>query len=173
MNKSLKKAVIPVIASISLSSVLFAGMPANTKSAEHNKVTAVKETLPLGLPSLNESRTTESLAPGVTYTKIIRGEVSEKDYFTVDVDFTETRRQAKDLAKKLVSAGYNPRIDRISNRAMDDKKKGLLVTLSGLESFRMKKLLKSSSKNYPAWATQACAQFIAAKTLTRLPALGQ
>ncbi|USK38671.1 phosphodiester glycosidase family protein [Cytobacillus firmus] len=142
MNKSLKVAVIPVIASISLSSVLFAGMPANTKSAEQNKVPAVKETLPLGLPSLNESRTTESLAPGVTYTKIIRGEVSEKDYFTVDVDFTETRRQAKDLEERLVSAGYNPRIDRISNRAMDDKKKGPLGYLVRVGEFQNEEAAK-------------------------------
>ncbi|MCC3648519.1 phosphodiester glycosidase family protein [Cytobacillus oceanisediminis] len=135
MNKSLKKAVIPVIASISLSSVLFAGMPANTKSAEQNKVPAVKETLPLGLPSLNESRSTESLAPGVTYTKMIRGEVSEKDYFTVDVDFTETRKQAKDLEKRLISAGFNPRIDRI-DRAMDDKEKGPLGYLVRVGEFQ-------------------------------------
>lgn len=136
MNKSLKKAVIPVVASIGLSSVLFAVMPANTKSADQHKVQAMEETLPLGLPSLKESRTTESLAPGVTYTKIIRGVESEKDFFTVDVDFTETRKQAKDLATKLVSEGFSPRIERIADRAMDDKEKGPLGYLVRVGEFQ-------------------------------------
>jgi hypothetical protein len=43
--------------------------------------------LPLGSPSLEETRTTEQVAPGVPYTKIVRGEQSENDFYTVDVVF--------------------------------------------------------------------------------------
>ncbi|CAM3566893.1 phosphodiester glycosidase family protein [Aeromicrobium ponti] len=146
MNKSFKKAVIPAIASISLTSVLLAGpvpeMPASAKSAEQHEKQAEKETLPLGLPYLNEQRTTESLAPGVTYTKIIRGEESKKDFFTVDIDFTETHEQAKALAKKLESEGFNPQIDRIADRAMDDKEMGPLGYLVRVGEFQSEEAAK-------------------------------
>jgi hypothetical protein len=35
--------------------------------------------LPLGSPSLRETRSTDTLAPGVTYTRIVRGTLSPRD----------------------------------------------------------------------------------------------
>ncbi|MBT2690833.1 phosphodiester glycosidase family protein [Bacillus sp. ISL-47] len=146
MNKSLKKAIIPAIASISLTSVLFAGpvqeLPASAKSEGQQQLQAEKEKLPLGLPYLKEQRTTESLAPGVTYTRITRGEESEKDFYTVDVDFIETHEKAKALAKKLKSEGFNPRIDRIADRAMDDKEIGPLGYLVRVGAFQTEEAAK-------------------------------
>jgi hypothetical protein len=44
--------------------------------------------LPLGPPSLKETRTTQEVAPGITYTRIERGHQSKQDFYTVDVAFT-------------------------------------------------------------------------------------
>jgi len=43
--------------------------------------------LPLGRPGLEETRSAERVAPGVTYTRVVRGETSKKDFYTVDVAF--------------------------------------------------------------------------------------
>lgn len=146
MNNPLKKVIIPAIASLSLTSVLFTvsvpDVPVSAKSAGQMEKQAEKETLPLGLPNLKEKRTTEILAPGVTYTKITRGEQSEKDFFTVDVDFTETHEQAKALAKKLESEGFTPRIGRIADRAMDDNEKGPLGYLVRVGAFQTEEAAK-------------------------------
>ncbi|HWO95044.1 MAG TPA: phosphodiester glycosidase family protein [Bacillus sp. (in: firmicutes)] len=141
MKNSLKKVIFPTIASISLSSALFINtvpeLPVQAEVKEQSVKQSEKEALPLGLPSLREERTTVSLAPGVTYTKVSRGEKSEKDFFTVDVDFVETYEQAKSLAKRLQSDGFGePRIERIMERAMDDKEKGPLGFLVRVGTFQ-------------------------------------
>jgi hypothetical protein len=43
--------------------------------------------LSLGEPGLKEIRTTEQIVPGVTYTRIVRGQQSSEDFYTVDVAF--------------------------------------------------------------------------------------
>ncbi|MBA2713243.1 MAG: hypothetical protein H0U55_06775, partial [Rubrobacteraceae bacterium] len=62
---------------------------------------AYRDELPLGGPGLHERRTTEQVAPGVTYTKIVRGEQSRKDIYTVDVAFEVDRKSARSAAKEL------------------------------------------------------------------------
>ena len=54
--------------------------------------------LPLGKPSLKETRTTQQVAPGITYTRIVRGEQSKKDFYTVDVAFKADQSSADSLA---------------------------------------------------------------------------
>src|SRR5688500_16342461 len=81
---------------------------------------------PLGSPSLQETRTTEEVAPGVTYTKIVRGEPSRNDFYTVDVAFKADRAAAEQLAAQLERDGYEARIEIISQRAPDDPQTGPL-----------------------------------------------
>jgi cell division septation protein DedD len=82
--------------------------------------------LPLGQPGLKETRTTQQLAPGVTYTRIVRGAQSGKDFYTVDVAFEADQSAAQGLADQLRSDGYKPRIEEISQRATDDPRSGPL-----------------------------------------------
>jgi Phosphodiester glycosidase len=60
--------------------------------------------LPLGSPSLHEARTTDVLAPGVKYTRIVRGEASPRDGWTVDVAVLAARDEAFALARRLRTA---------------------------------------------------------------------
>lgn len=82
--------------------------------------------LPLGKPGLEETRTTELVATGVTYTRIVRGEESKKDFYTVDVAFRGDRSEAESVAARLESDGYEPRVEKVSERAPDDPGSGPL-----------------------------------------------
>ena len=91
--------------------------------------------LPLGKPGLGEKQTTQQVAPGVTYTRIERGEQSEKDFYTVDVTFKADRSEAESVATRLRSDGYEPRIEEVSERAPDDPESGPLGYLVRTGSF--------------------------------------
>jgi Phosphodiester glycosidase/SPOR domain len=82
--------------------------------------------LPLGQPGLEETRATQQLAPGVTYTRIVRGQQSQKDFFTVDVAFEGDRAAAEKVAARLQADGYEPIIVLVTERAPDDPKDGPL-----------------------------------------------
>jgi Phosphodiester glycosidase/SPOR domain len=84
------------------------------------------EPLPLGPPGLTEERSTSTVAPGVSYTRIVRGERSPADFFTVDVGFRATRAEAEELADRLRADGFEPQLLRISERAPDDPVRGPL-----------------------------------------------
>ena len=96
---------------------------ASTIAAAPN-ASATRGELPLGDPGLKESRTTERVAPGVTYTRIERGRESRMDFYTVDVAFREDRAAAEEIADRLRSDGYRPRVERVSDRAPDDPAEG-------------------------------------------------
>ena len=91
--------------------------------------------LPLGSPSLEETRTTTQVAPGVTYTRIERGEQSETDFFTVDVAFKADQSAAEAIAEELRADGYEPWIETITERAPDDPQGGPLGYLVRVGSF--------------------------------------
>jgi hypothetical protein len=91
--------------------------------------------LPLGSPSLEETRTTTEVAPGVTYTRIERGEQSESDFFTVDVAFKADRAAAEQIAAQLEADGYEPVIVEVTERAPDDPQTGPLGYLVRTGSF--------------------------------------
>lgn len=91
--------------------------------------------LPLGRPGLEEARSTERVVPGVTYTRIERGETSRKDVYTVDVAFKADRASAEEVAERLRADGYKPRIVRVSDRAADDPARGPLGYLVRVGSF--------------------------------------
>jgi hypothetical protein len=69
--------------------------------------------LPLGPPWLNESRTIDGLAPGATYTKIVRGQLSPHDGWTVDVAIVAARTDAADLAQRLRAAGFDAQVSAL------------------------------------------------------------
>jgi Phosphodiester glycosidase/SPOR domain len=82
--------------------------------------------LPLGKPGLKETRTTQQVAPGITYTRIVRGKPSKDDHYTVDVAFEADQSSADGLAAQLRSGGYEPMVQEISERAPDDPQTGPL-----------------------------------------------
>src|SRR5215211_181748 len=82
--------------------------------------------LPLGPPDLKERRTTEQISPGITYTRIERGQRSKEDFYTVDVAFKPDRGAAESVAGQLWSDGYEPNVVEVSDRAPDDPRSGPL-----------------------------------------------
>jgi Phosphodiester glycosidase/SPOR domain len=91
--------------------------------------------LPLGPRGLDEDRFERRLAPGVTYTRIERGEASARDVWTVDVGFRARRADAEALAAELRADGHDPSVIRVSQRADDDPERGPLGWLVRVGSF--------------------------------------
>ncbi len=91
--------------------------------------------LPLGRPSLSETRSSQVLAPGVAHTRIVRGEVSKKDVWVIDVAFLPTRAAARELERRLARDGYKARTERIIERAQDDPERGPLGYLVRIGRF--------------------------------------
>jgi len=86
---------------------------------------AARAELPLGSPSLPETRTTDHLARGLTYTKIARGRPSERDGWTVDVAVVADRAAAEDLAGRVRDAGLDAEVSALP-RPPDDTAAGPL-----------------------------------------------
>ena len=82
--------------------------------------------LPLGARSLHETRTSQALAPGVTYTKIVRGRPSRNDAWTVDVGVLASRADARALAARLRAAGFDAAVESLE-RPPDDPRRGPLA----------------------------------------------
>ncbi len=95
----------------------------------------VSGNLPLGDPGLEETQTTRSVAPGLTYTRIERGERSGEDFYTVDVAFEANGAAAESVARNLREDGYEPRVEKVSDRATDDPRRGPLGYLVRTGSF--------------------------------------
>src|SRR5215207_5365408 len=85
-----------------------------------------RDELPLGKPGLKETRSTQLVAPGVTYMRIVRGQESKTDFYTVDVAFKADRAEAEAVAAQLESDGYGPVIVEVTERAPDDPQGGPL-----------------------------------------------
>lgn len=83
-------------------------------------------TLPLGSPTLLETRQVQQLAPGVTYTQIMRGMPSTGAPWTVDLAFTSTVRAVLKVLIRLTAAGYHPRLKVVVRQAPDDPRPGPL-----------------------------------------------
>ena len=81
--------------------------------------------LPLGSPGLPETRTTDTLARGVTYTKIVRGRLSAADGWTADVAVVPDRSAAEDLVARVRAAGFDAELDALP-RPPDDVARGPL-----------------------------------------------
>ena len=81
--------------------------------------TGAPSELPLGVAGLPETRSSEQVTRGVTYTRIERGYRSDIDYFTVDVEVTESQTRAQQVATDLRAKGYDARVETVA-RAQDD-----------------------------------------------------
>ena len=126
-NLSLRRSLFYVLISVSLVALSLA-------SATAAPQTSTSE-LPLGKTGLKETRTTEQITPGVTYTRIVRGQQSNKDFYTVDVAFKADRASAEEVAARLRSDGYDPVIVEVTQRAPDDPQTGPLGYLVRVGSF--------------------------------------
>ena len=71
-------------------------------------------TLPLGPAGLEETRAATTIAPGVDYTRIVRGEQSPDDGYVVDILFASTLDEAEALAGELAADGYDVRVEKIT-----------------------------------------------------------
>ncbi|MBE2315233.1 phosphodiester glycosidase family protein [Solirubrobacter sp. CPCC 204708] len=82
---------------------------------------AVAAALPLGAPGLPETRESRTLAPGVEYTKIVRGTPDADAFWTVDVAVLADRAAAEARAAQIPGA----RVDALP-RPDDDRAPGPL-----------------------------------------------
>ena len=130
---NVRQGVLYILTALILgATALVAGLSSESAAAAPEKPSGG---LPLGSSGLKETRTTERVAPGVTYTKIERGHQSEKDFYTVDVAFKGDRASAEKIAARLRSDGYEPVIVVVSDRAPDDPQGGPLGYLVRVGSF--------------------------------------
>ncbi|MFE6993098.1 SPOR domain-containing protein, partial [Streptomyces pharetrae] len=83
----------------------------NRSAAPRTDATAAEE-LPLGAATLDETRTSRELAPGVTHIAIERGRKSADDFWTVTIGVATSEAEAAELERKVRAAGYAPRRDR-------------------------------------------------------------
>ena len=116
----LYRGLLCVSFSLLLGTLVLASAQAAPNGAAH------RDGLPLGNPGLEETRTTETVTSGVTYTRIERGGESRRDFYTVDVAFEGDRAAAEAVARRLRSDGYRPRVERVADRAPDDPARGPL-----------------------------------------------
>lgn len=91
---------------------------ANSELQQSNDLKA--QSLTLGKLNQPQSRQSAQIAPGLTHTVIVKGEKSERDFYTVDVAFSADLSAANATAESLRSNGYQPRIQPVKNRVPDD-----------------------------------------------------
>jgi hypothetical protein len=81
---------------------------------------AATGTLPLGDPDLAETRTSAAVAPGVTFTRIVRGASSATDRFAIDVAVEGSEDAANEIADQLVAAGHQAMVEPLASSPPDD-----------------------------------------------------
>ncbi|HEX8699354.1 MAG TPA: phosphodiester glycosidase family protein [Myxococcaceae bacterium] len=91
--------------------------------------------LPLGPSTLRETRTSRTVAPGVTYTRIERGQASSEAVYTVDVAFKVDSTEAERIASRLRAEGHSARVEAVSRRAPDAPGSGPMGHLVRTGSF--------------------------------------
>jgi hypothetical protein len=126
LDRNRKRALYVLIALSIFALCLASGAAGQTASASG---------LPLGKPGLRETRTTKTISAGVTYTRIVRGQQSNDDFYTVDVAFEAGRAAAEEVADRLGSDDYDPMTVEVSQRAPDDPQDGPLGYLVRVGSF--------------------------------------
>ncbi|MFF1277632.1 phosphodiester glycosidase family protein [Streptomyces marokkonensis] len=97
--------------------------------------------LPLGAPDLTETRTTRTLQPGVTLTRIVRGAVDPSHHWTVEASIPgggtspdpdappatlKDRASADELAAELGREGFRARVERVTTPRTADYAGGTL-----------------------------------------------
>ena len=92
------------------------GADQKTSGSSKGETQTTAEPLPLGSPDLSEAREVETVSPGVTRTRIVRGERSGDGSYTVDVALIATEEEAQSVAEGLSEDGYEPRVEEASDR---------------------------------------------------------
>lgn len=78
----------------------------------------------LGRGSLPETRHSQTLAPGVTYTEIARGTTTSDEYFVVDVDFTLDPAEAARTSARIAAGGDRAQVISVDDHAPDSPSPG-------------------------------------------------
>lgn len=109
-----------------LGALVLSGLSGFMGSCSHGQKPQLEQLppLPLGPAGLTETRASRQVVPGVTYTRIDRGQQSRQELFTVDVAFKTDRAAAEALVVELRNKGYAARFDTLSKRASDDPERG-------------------------------------------------
>jgi hypothetical protein len=85
--------------------------------------------LPLGPRFLSETRHTQTLARGLTYTDIRRGQTTPDEFFVVDVGLTQDRPQAQATADGLRAGGHQADVLAVDAQAPDTPDTGPFYTV--------------------------------------------
>src|SRR3954469_15203496 len=109
--------------------------PATAAPPATSPATAVGRPLPLGPAALEESRTTRTLQPGITLTRIVRGHTDPNAVWTVEVAIPSgsgspdpdappaaisDEADARATASGLQAAGLDPRVEKVSTPPLAD-----------------------------------------------------
>lgn len=128
-------------AGIALLSAFALGVPFTPPTEPAAATAPGSEELPLGPGDLREERTTTSLGPGVTLTRIVRGGQDPSLAWTVEVPIPggstspdpdapaaalKDRESAEELASRLRSDGFDARVERVSTEPLADFDGGVL-----------------------------------------------
>jgi Phosphodiester glycosidase/SPOR domain len=126
-----RRPAVPLLVS-ALAGLALVAPPA---AAAPSAVTAVRTALPLGPAALEESRTTRTLQPGVTLTRIVRGHTDPTAVWTVEVAIPSgpgspdpdappaaisDEAGARATASTLQAAGLAPRVEFVSTPPLAD-----------------------------------------------------
>ncbi len=85
--------------------------------------------LPLGPRFLSETRHTQTMARGLTYTDIRRGQTTPDQFFVVDVGLTQDRPQAQATADGLRAGGHQADVLAVDAQAPDTPDTGPFYTV--------------------------------------------
>ncbi len=116
---------------VSLSAFAFA----QALSAQERPATLARDVLPLGTTALQEQRTDRTIADGLTYTRIVRGQPSPDDYWTLrvmlpsregegsldpdaPVGMLGSKATADGVAATLAAQGWTPSTQRFATPAL-------------------------------------------------------
>ncbi len=90
--------------------------------------------LPLGYSGLTEEQTTAMVEPGLTHTKILRGELAPQTFWTVEVGYAVTLEEADTLLDQLQQAGFEGRLDPTTAPRPDGGPLGFMVRVGAFDS---------------------------------------
>lgn len=103
----MKRSFAAATAAISVLTLTTTTAP-STGAAPQERTDPLSRPLEIGPAGLAEERQVESLAPGVTLHRVVRGETDARDHYTATAGFATTEEQAAALEAKVREAGYEP-----------------------------------------------------------------
>src|SRR3954447_17400477 len=128
------RGTVPLIV-LALAGFALVAPPAVAARPAPAPVAAPGGSLPLGPAGLEETRTTRTLQPGVTLTRIVRGHLDPSAYWTVEVAIPagpgspdpaappaaiQDEGDARLAAYRLHAAGLEPRVEKVSTPPLAD-----------------------------------------------------